>query len=282
MLKQARLCQFLFEHTEAHIRSYGAAEPYLYVESNAGRGNYHFSEGLSSGNGIRLKLDRDNFYTKVVQNLVYVGRTEFDEHNPRLSTGDVEGDILGSPIIGLEMFRRNMLNYRSVFTEADYDNYLELWSRLNDKGLLTHEDCKLFCADNKSLVDLLQHIVKIPLDSKGLFYCDPHGEIPFECLFDMSMHYENMDILVQFGATTMKRLHARFGNNKLALGQFFLSYKEKIVDREHMFISDARTAQKMMFAYFTDDPNRSEHLKNIGWLKDINSSEGAKIASELI
>lgn len=110
--------------------------------------------------------------------------------------------ILGSPIIFLEKAFELSVNYRAVFIENQRTHYERL-----QRALAFYPNVKIHYGDHRDIMK--DYLNKRGQKRTGLIYADPNGEpiTEFEVLEQTSKtkRYEQLDILIHFSATAIKR-----------------------------------------------------------------------------
>lgn len=116
-------------------------------------------------------------------------------------------DVWGSPVVAMECLERlkHRHAYRGVFVDKDPVAISQLKDRLAMR--IPGRDYKVECMPNDEF--LKEHSRRIKANQMGSIYIDPNGaagELPWCELHDFCRSHPKMDIIINYPATTIKRV----------------------------------------------------------------------------
>jgi hypothetical protein len=168
-------------------------------------------------------IDKQVDFIKIMKMLcrIWKGTTRYNYINNEIYYFDLNGGfgydldcpIIGSPIIAAKSLKDSCLPHKGFVCEIEYENILSL-----KDTLLPYDNFTVVQGNNQYA--LIEHLPSDGL-SNGLFYADNNGfpetELSFLEYACQQRVCQRMDILLSFGATTIKRLTNRYPNKHFEL-----------------------------------------------------------------
>lgn len=177
----------------------------------------------------------------------------------------------GSPIIALDVLGKEGLPTFSHLLEKDKKTHRMLIENIQRLGYALQAEHNGFyikpphlnmiyspCADNTtSIADIKEGIDAInkqywgkPRKPCGVIYSDENGMVPFDTIAEYSHAFEFMDILIHFGATTLKRYRT---NPRIKSRQSWkLSDYVRKIEKTHWIVREPHGAWQWSFLLGTN------------------------------
>lgn len=143
---------------------------------------------------------------------------------------DLDNPIIGSPVISSKALSESNLSHQGYICDNDL-SYIERLKQV----LASYQSFKVIHGDNREVL-----IPFLPSRGKynyGLIYADPNGypnsEIEFMKNASRNPHCQQIDLLLSFGANTVKRISRRYPNKHSPLCELIES-----INKTHWLIRD--------------------------------------------